>query len=132
MTNAPAAAGLPIEAAARAANEDPEFRIAARFWDATLRFVIDDTSYALRIASGEIVETAPCAPDAPCDVSFSATTDVWSELLAPVPRPFYQDLFGAARYHGLRMEGDLGSFFPYYPAMRRFVDLMRAARGTAD
>jgi hypothetical protein len=47
-------------------------------------------------------------------------------MLAPTPKPFYQDLFGAMTHHGLTLEGDLlGRFFPHYPAARRLIELLR-------
>lgn len=122
---------LPIEAVRSAANADPEFRLAARFWNIKLRLSSDDEAFLLGIQNGEIVDAAPAAPDATCDLSIKAPAATWREMLTPVPRPFYQDLLAAANHYGLRLEGDLLSFFAYYPALSRLVAVMRETSGAA-
>ena len=52
----------------------------------------------------------------------------WRELLAPVPRPYYQDLFGAQLAHGVRLPADPLAYAAYYPALRRLMQLLSAAR----
>ena len=37
-------------------NEDSEFRLAARFWSATLRLDLGDASHRLRFEEGRLVE----------------------------------------------------------------------------
>jgi hypothetical protein len=109
-------------------NRDGEFRYAARLWDATLRLDIGDASHRLRFENGALVDVAPCPTDAPCDVFVGASEEEWRELLAPVPRPYYQDLFGAQWAHGIRMPEDPLAFAPYYPALRRLLQLLSASR----
>ena len=109
-------------------NGDPEFRLAARSWSAALRLDVGDASFRLRFDDGALVEVAPCAGDADCDLFVGAPEDAWRELLAPVPRPFYQDLFGAALHHGVRLPEDPLRFAAYYPALRRLVQLLSASR----
>lgn len=109
-------------------NEDPEFRLAARFWEATLRLDFGASSLRLRFEDGMLREVAPCPTDAPCDLFIGASDQDWRELLAPVPRPFYQDLFGAQLQHGVRLPEDLLSYAAYYPALRRLVQLLSASR----
>jgi hypothetical protein len=108
-------------------NADPEFRLAARFWAATLRLDIGEASHALRFEDGGLVEVAPCAADAPCDLFVSASEADWRELLAPVPRPYYQDLFGAQLAHGVRLPEDPLAYAAYYPALRRLMQLLSAS-----
>jgi hypothetical protein len=119
---------IPLDAVREVANADPEFRIAARFWNADVRFAVEAHGRVLRVRAGRI-EAVLDDRDAPaCDVSIGAPAETWREILAPVPRPFYQDLYGASLQHDLRFEGDLDAFYPYYPAVRRLVELLRAAR----
>jgi hypothetical protein len=49
-------------------------------------------------------------------------------LLAPVPRPFYQDLFGAQLHHDIELNANPLDFAPYYPALRRLLEILREAR----
>jgi hypothetical protein len=110
----------------QSANEDGEFRLHARFWNADLRFIMGDESTAIRVRDGEIQGIRVGAADEPPDLTLSAPVTVWEEMLKRVPRPFYQDLLGAAAHHGLSLEGTLTHRCSYFPAVRRLVELMRA------
>jgi hypothetical protein len=59
-------------------------------------------------------------------VRIVATPDAWEKMLRSVPPAFYQDLFGAASRHGVLLLGEPEDIFPYYPALRRIVELLRA------
>ncbi len=117
---------LPIDAAARAANDDPEFQIAARFWSADVRVASGERAWLLRLRDGRIADVASAAANAAADAGIAAPADVWRAMLAAVPRPFFQDLYGASLHHGLRFDNP-DALWPYYPALRRFVELLRAA-----
>jgi len=84
-------------------HQDGEFRVAARFWNATLRLDMGEASHRLRFEDGSLVDVSPCSADTACDVFVTASEAEWHELLAPVPRPYYQDLFGAQFQHGVRL-----------------------------
>lgn len=112
-------------------NADGEFRLAARFWDACVRLDFGGESRALRFEGGRLVEVRPCGQDAACDLWVSASAEDWEKLLEPVPRPFYQDLVGAQLHHGFRMNENPLAWAAYYPALRRLVEILRAAREDA-
>ena len=107
---------------------DPEFRLASRDWSAVLRLDIGDHSHAFRFERGALAESGSSAPDAPADLFVRATEAEWAELLAPVPRPFYQDLVGASIHHGVELPEDRLAYAAYYPALRRLVQLLSAHR----
>ncbi len=107
-------------------NADPEFRLSARLWDATMRLDVGASSHALRFEDGELTDISPSTPDAACDLFISAPEADWRELLAEFPRPFYQDLSGAAIFHDVRLPQDMTSYAAYYPALRRLIQLMSA------
>jgi hypothetical protein len=110
------------------ANQDGEFRIAARLWSSTVRLDLGDRSVRLAIADGALRAAAPCDRDARCDVSVGGAADAWDALLAPVPPPLHQDLFGGVMAGRFLLAGDLELFYAYYPAVRRLLDLARQAR----
>jgi len=112
-------------------NGDPEFRLAARHWDATLRLDMGDASHRLSFEAGSLAAVEPCPAEAPCDLFVGASEEDWRELLAPVPRPYYQDLFGAAWAHGIRLPEDPIAYAAYYPALRRLMQLLSASREDA-
>lgn len=111
-----------------AANADPEFRLAARYWDATLIFVASARALRVDIANGQV---ASCdfgdGPDsANATLVVTATDKGWTEFLAPKPRAFYQDLLGGAvGRHGFGLAGDILSMSAYYQASQRLFAIMR-------
>ena len=121
-----------FDAVAALAADDGEWRIAARMWTAVLRLDVDQVAHLLRIENGKLSGHAayPASdPTAtPFTVRIAAPADGWRELLAPLPRPFYQDLYGAMTRHGFVVDGDFEMFFAYYPAVRRLVELLRAVQ----
>ena len=121
---------LPVDLLADAANLDAEFRIAARLWTTTLRLEVGEEAHLVRIEDGRVLGVIPAGDD-PGETRIAAPASEWRELLAPVPRPFYQDLWGALTRHGFTLDGDLERFYPYYPASRRLLELLREARARA-
>lgn len=113
------------ESLKRAANEDGEFRLHARFWNADLRLTMGEDSTAIQVRDGEIREIRSGAGPEPTDLALSAPDSVWEEMLKPVPRPFFHDLLGASAHHGLAIVGDLTHRCAYFPAVRRLVELLR-------
>jgi hypothetical protein len=113
----------------RAINGDPEFRLAARYWNGSFRLSMGASeAYLFRVRDGEIVavDRAPTVWDA-WDFEVSGPADGWAEILARVPKPFYQDVASAVFRHGFTLGGDVESFFAYHAALRRVVDVMRRA-----
>jgi hypothetical protein len=111
------------------ANADPEFRQAARYWDASLS--LESASRALRveIAGGQIASCREVAAGQPATITVVAGDDGWAQFLAPVPRPFYQDLLGGCvQHHGFTVGGDMLALSAYYQATQRLFAVMRALR----
>jgi hypothetical protein len=118
-------------ATVRAINADPEFRMAARFWNGSFRLSIGgEEAYLFRVRDGELaaLNRAPTVFDA-YDFEIAGPKDGWKEIFAPVPRPFYQDVASAIFRHGFTLGGDVESFFAYHAALRRVIDVLR--RGAA-
>jgi len=107
-------------------NADPEFRLAARYWDCTLVLEIGRTHLQLVVRDGRVAQAAVVDEAAVCDVRIAAPEEDWKELLSTVPRPWYQDIFSAENSHGFRIEGDLvRHLYPYYRAVRRIIAVLR-------
>ena len=111
-----------------AANADAEFRRHARFWTATIRLALSNRKLKLRIENGAVVGIERWFGAIAVDLAINASVDDWEELLAAVPRPFYQDLYAAAIHHGFDVVGDAEDYCAYYPAVRRLLDIMRDVR----
>ncbi|MEQ8485911.1 MAG: hypothetical protein RIB46_16250 [Pseudomonadales bacterium] len=114
---------------ARRANDDGEFRLHARFWNARIRIGHGDGSTRLRLVDGALTDVGPWRPaDFGADLTIGADPAAWDALLAPVPKPFYHDLWAASVHHGVQLIGDSHHRCAYYPAVRRLLELMREVR----
>jgi len=112
-----------------AINGDPEFRLAARYWNGSFRLAMGPSeAYVFRVRDGAIsaVNREPTVWDA-WDFEVSGPADGWAEILARVPKPFYQDVASAIFRHGFTLGGDVESFFAYHAALRRVIDVLRRA-----
>ncbi len=110
-----------------AINADPEFTLAARFWNGSFRLGMGaEEAYVFRVRDGRVVHVnrQPTPFDA-WDFEVAGPADGWNEVLARVPKPFYQDVVPALFRHGFSLGGDLESFFAYHGALRRVLDVMR-------
>ena len=113
-----------------AVNDDPEFRLAARFWNGSFRFGMGaEEAYVFRVRDGRLVDVnlAPTVFDA-WDFAIDGPADGWREILAREPKPFYQDVASAILRHGFTLGGDVESFFAYHGALRRVLDVLRRIR----
>ena len=121
---------LPDVAALRMRFErDSELGHAVRFWTGALYLRAGEARSALRFEAGRFVHAGPSAePTGPRDVEISAAPGEWAKLLAPLPPPFYQDVFGASLHHPVSLGGDVETLYAYYPAIRRVLEILREAR----
>ena len=111
-----------------AANADPEFALAARYWNASLALRAPDRMWRIEIANGRVTGCRE-ADTAPATVTITASSDGWREFLAPGPRPFYQDLLGGCvQHHGFTVAGDMLVLNAYYHAIQRLFAIMRGLR----
>lgn len=109
-------------------NADPEFTVQARSWSATLVFWVAEDPYTLVIDQGIVSDfSATVHKLHPRTAEFRGTAADWAALLAAVPPPFYQDFMGAIFSHGFVLAGDMEQVFSRYPAIRRVLEVMRAA-----
>ncbi len=110
----------------RSLNNDSEFRIAARFWDGTLRFEFGSDVYRLHLRGGEVASIdAEMVEPGRADVVVKAPVEDWERLLEEIPQPFYQELYPASMHHGFRLEGDHDYIWPYYWALRRSTEVLK-------
>jgi hypothetical protein len=116
---------LDFPALSARANADGEFALHARFWNAVVKLRIGAANYRLDVRDGKLADCVPWLGTVACDLAIGADEDEWRRLLAPMPRPFYQDLYAATVHHGFSVTGDTVNYCAYYPAVRRLVELMR-------
>ena len=105
---------------------DGEFALLSRFWTGVLRVDLGNEVGEVVLVDGVVGDPSPGARSGQ-DLTLSAPVDVWAKLLAPLPPPFFNDII-PARAFGLDIVGETETFWQYYPAVRRVVELLRAAR----
>jgi hypothetical protein len=112
----------------QAFNEDPEFRLMARFWDGALEFKIGDVPYVATLSQGEVVSISHegSRDNEPRHVVISAPVEDWAMLLQDPPPPFYHDFYPATVWHGFQFGGDNDYLWAYYAAIRRSAEILRA------
>ena len=112
-----------------ALNNDAEFQQASRFWNTNLKLDMGNNALLFRIQTGQVTEIERGYQDfdllVPSDIQIHAPAEQWDKFLQLVPKPFYLDLWGATVHHGFKVGGDLEKMYAYYPAVRRFFDVMR-------
>lgn len=123
---------LPVDAIRQWLNRDPEFGLAARYWYCDIRFFVGAEPYFMHIENGRVqsFQRGTQGFD-PYDINIGGPADVWKQMLAPVPRPFYHDWLAASFHHGFTLGGNLESAYAYYAAIRRINAAMRACAAAA-
>jgi hypothetical protein len=113
-------------------NDDPEFRVLARYWSGSLRFDIGEDIYLIHIKDGEVsaVESRAPAKSGSGDVVITAPTEDWARFLQPTPEPWYHEFYPASAHHGFRLGGDPDYLWPYYYAIRRSGEILRSLATT--
>ena len=112
-----------------ALNNDAEFQQASRFWNKNLKLDMGNSALLFRIQTGQVTEIERGYQDFDplmrSDIQIHAPAGQWDKFLERVSKPFYLDLWGATVHHGVKVGGDLEKVYAYYPAIRRFFDVMR-------
>ena len=109
-----------------AANDDGEFKIAARLWDGDVVLVSGDDVVRLTVTAGRITEATAAPANTDAQIRIAGPAEGWAKMLQPLPPPFYQDLYGAQIHHDFAIQGAIEDVGPYYPALRRLIELLRA------
>lgn len=114
---------------------DPEFSLAARYWTGVLRLDLGAEAADLVIEDGRVVAVISVVepdrglPPVAGNIGVQAPAATWDRVLAEVPEPYFNDVLAArTRDVGVDIDGDTETFWQYFPAVRRAVDLLRLAR----
>jgi hypothetical protein len=117
---------LSVGAIHEAVNADKEFRLAARFWYARIRFFIGADQYFMRIEDGAVTEfVAGTEGFDPYSINIGGPVEIWEKMLAKVPPPYYQSFLPAQAHYGLTCGGDLRALYAHYAALERILVVMR-------
>lgn len=108
-----------------ALNQDGEFKIAARFLDGALKLQFDNDALLLKFRDGQLTTMVIPALFDTADVTIKGPVANWQELLKPLPKPFFHDMFAAIVRQQFEWSGNSETFFAYYGAFRRMFQIMR-------
>ena len=103
---------------------DAEFRMAARHWTGGFRFDIDGAVASVVLSEGPA--RAGSIDDGPGVVGLAGPAAIWDAVLSAVPPRFFNDI-GFAEALGLKRTGDDLTYWQYYPAIMRAVEVIRPA-----
>ncbi len=119
---------LPVDFIRERLNDDPEFKLTARFWYGNIRFELGRDLYFMRVENGH-VQSFQCGTDGfdPYTINIGGPIAVWEKMLVAAPQPFYHDWFAASFHHDFEFGGDLETAYAYYYALRRVHAIMREA-----
>ena len=118
---------IPVDAVRDGVNGDPEFAIAARFWNARIRFYTNEADeYFMEIRDGRVAGFQKGSDGYMASTIYvGGPRETWREILRPDPPRFCNDFFPAAIHRGMRLGGDLSSLYAYYSALQRILAVMR-------
>lgn len=107
------------------ASQDPEFTKEIRYYDGTVKLIMGEDVYHLIIKEGNLLMiTDTLSAGCPADTVFDGNDEQWTNLLAKVPKPFYQCLQTTCVRHGMKMSNDAKSL-AYLPAWNRMTKMLR-------
>lgn len=117
---------------------DREFGLLSRYWTGRLRLGLGEDQLVIELADGTVVTVghgrSHPGPDTagqdskavvPGEIGLSGPWSLWEEILAPVPRPFFNDI-APAQALGLVFSGPRETYYQYYPALRRLIEILRS------
>lgn len=107
-------------------NEDPEFRIAAKFMSENILFQVGDVKGIFKVHNGAVTEIQP--NPTPLDTwsyFIMGPEDGWDKLLQPFPPPFYQGFFSATMREDFQFGGNVEALCAHYWATERMINIMR-------
>jgi hypothetical protein len=118
---------FPLDAVREGVNNDPEFAIAGRFWNAIIRFYTNEADeYYMHIEHGRVTSFREGTNSYHVSTIYiGGPRSTWQEILKPKPKRFCNDFFPAAIHRGMRLGGDLSSLYAYYGALQRITAIIR-------
>jgi pimeloyl-ACP methyl ester carboxylesterase len=119
---------LPVADTRAALAGDAEFALAARYWTAVIVLEIGPDAYTLEVGNGAVSDFRLGKADSP-NVTLTGPEEDWTEILAPAPRAYFQDVLSGVRFgaHRVEVDGDfLADVFPYYAAIQRLLEIVRS------
>jgi hypothetical protein len=109
-----------------AINNDPEFKLASRFFSKDILLVVGESKCIIKMREGVVIEIKldPTFMN-PWSFFIKGSTETWQKFLQPIPPPFFTDLYGCISRQNFELGGDIEAAFAHYWALTRMLDILR-------
>ena len=107
-------------------NNDPEFKLASRFFSKDILLIVGDTKCIVKLRDG-IVSEIKLNPTFmnPWSFFIKGSAETWQKFLQPMPPPTFTDLYGCISRQHFELGGDIEAAFAHYWALTRMLDVLR-------
>ena len=107
-------------------NNDPEFKLASRFFSKDILLIVGDTKCIVKLRDGNVSEIKlnPTFMN-PWSFFIKGSAETWQKFLQPIPPPFFTDLYGCISHQHCELGGDIEAAFAHYWALTRMLDVLR-------
>jgi hypothetical protein len=107
-------------------NNDPEFRLASRFFSKDILLVVGESKCLVNVRDGVITEIKlePTFMN-PWNFFIRGSVEAWQKFLQSKPPPFFTDLYGGIARKNFELGGDIEAAFAHFWPLTRMLDLMR-------
>jgi hypothetical protein len=109
-----------------AINNDPEFKLASRFFSKDILLVVGESKCIIKMREGVVIEIKldPTIMN-PWSFFIKGSAETWQKFLQPIPPPFFTDLYGCISRQHFELGGDIEAAFAHYWALTRMLDVLR-------
>jgi hypothetical protein len=107
-------------------NNDPEFRLASRFFSKDILLIVGDAKCIVKLRDGVVIEIKlnPSFMN-PWSFFIKGSVETWQKFLQPIPPPFFTDLYGGISRQHFELGGDIEAAFAHYWVLTRMLDVLR-------
>ena len=109
-----------------AINNDPEFKLASRFFSKDILLIVGESKCIIKMREGVVIEIKldPTFMN-PWSFFIKGSAETWQKFLQPIPPPFFTDLYGCVSRQNFELGGDIEPAFAHYWALTRMLDILR-------
>lgn len=107
-------------------NDDPEFKLAARYMTVNLVMDFGGIKRLLKVREGDLAEIghATILGD-PVDIYIRGTKEFWGKLLQPIPPAGFQNIMAGFHARQSEIAGNYELYNAYAWAINRIIGVMR-------
>jgi hypothetical protein len=106
-------------------NNDPEFKREIRYCNGTLKMLMGDDTLCMIFKDGKLITVTYDLPaETTADFVLEGTDDLWENILATYPVPWYPCIESSCAHHGMKMTTNIETY-AYLAAWNRLIKVLR-------